>query len=138
MHGEIFGFNGDALGSGTNLALLLIIASLVLALLVRLGIAIFATDRVKERKRAAPQLIDTQKWPISVVPAKSPTRNKGGLSPEPLSTSVMRYLDQVEACNPEPKSERTEDQIIRSQKDMAAEIFRSARMERIRQNGWHA
>lgn len=138
MHGEILGFNGGALGPVSNLALLLIIASLVIALLVRLGVLIFATERAKERKQAAPQLIDARKWPISVVPPKNPTGKKSSPSPEPLSTSVMRYLNEVEACNPEPKSERTEDQIIRSQKDMAAEVFRSARMERIRQNGWHA
>ena len=138
MHVEIFGFNGNALGSVSNLALLLIIASLVIALLVRLGIAIFATERAKEHKQAPPQLIDARKWPIRVVPLQSPASNKSAPSPQLLSTSVMRYLDKVEVCNPVPKNERAEDQTIRSQKDMAAEIFRSARMERIRQNGWHA
>lgn len=133
MHDEIFGFTGDALGSVTHLALLLIIASLVIALLVRLGVSIVATERVKVRKQAAPQPVASRKWPVGVAEPKTRTRSKGEPSPELLTAAVMRYLDQMEACNPEPKSEQTEEHVIRSQKDTAAELFRSARLERMQQ-----
>lgn len=138
MHGEVFGFNLDILGPGSNLVLLLIIALLVIVLLIRLAFLIFATDGVEEHEPATPQPVVGREWPLSVVPPRSVTRSKAAPSTEPLSTSVMRYLDKMEACNPEPKSERPEELAIRLQKDSAAEVFRSARMERIRQNGWNA
>lgn len=151
MLNEIFGFSEDVLGSVPHLALLLIFASLVTVLLVRLGFLIFATERVKESKQAAPQPVYVRKWPLSIVPPDCRTippdcrpksvpspQLKSSPSPQLLSASVLRFLDEVQVCNPEPKNERAEDQLIRSQKDSAAEIFRSARMERIRQSGWNS
>lgn len=135
MHAEIFGFTTESLGSVSYLALLLILTSLLIVQIFRLGVLAFATDRAKERREAVRRPVAGRKMACRGSSAEDRGQTqKLGLR-EPLSTAVMRYLDQVEACNREPESEPTEGHLIRSETDMAAELFRAPKVERKQENG---
>jgi hypothetical protein len=132
MHDEVFGFASDSwMNSVPHMALLVITTLLLIAVVIRLGVSVFATEKVKERKPKASEPIQARRWPSEAAKPQNPGKRKGQLSPELLSEAVIRYLDQAIEGNAAMEVEPLEERLARSEKDRAAQEYRAFMIKRM-------
>lgn len=132
MHDEVFGFAADSwMNSVPHMALLVITTLLLIAVVIRLGAIVFATEKVKERKQKNSEPVLARRWPSEAAKPQNSEKRKGQLSPELLSEAVMRYLDQAIEGNAAVEAEPLEERVVRSEKDRAAQEYRAFLVKRM-------